>query len=95
MISQQRLLAIVFNRLDKMGENPRQWASGQEAFIVQLVLLVEMSWFIETKGTWNPTELMSAICGVETNTVPNGRITAAWARAAAAMARRFVRPGAA
>ncbi len=90
MIHRQQSLAFIHNHIDSMTAHPNVWSGTQESFIVQLVLLVELSFLGKTK--WVPRELMTALCGPGAgNTVPNGPITREWARSTCEIARRFVR----
>lgn len=89
MISRQQLLAFVHNRIDSMAARSRMWAGTRESFIMQLVLLVEFSYV--QREEWTSHKLMFELCGKDTNAVPNGSITAAWAHATCDIARKHVR----
>lgn len=89
MISRQQLVTFVHNRIDSMASRSRMWAGTQESFIVQLVLLVEFSYV--QREEWTSDKLMSELCGKDTNAVPDGPVTAAWARTACDIARKHVR----
>ncbi len=88
------LLAFVRDRLAAMAERPSAWASSQEAFILQLVLLAEISHvgtperFADRRQAML-TELSGPGTGYE---VPSDPVTRELATLAVQVARRYVIP---
>lgn len=88
------LLAFVWDRLASMAARPATWAGGQEAFVLQLVLLAEISHLgtPERFSDRQPAMLAelsgpAAGCGV-----PNDPVTPEWAAQAVQIARKYVFP---
>lgn len=88
------LLAFVWDRLAAMAARPSTWASGQEAFILQLVLLAETS-HVGTPERFSDrqpamlAELSGPVAGC---VVPNDPVTPEWAAQAVQIARKYVFP---
>lgn len=79
------LLAFVRDRLANMVALPSLWASRQEAFIAQLVLLAEISHL----GTPEPFALKDQTMLAELSG-PDGLVTPEWATQAVQTARKYV-----
>lgn len=90
MNTRPKLLAFVHNRLDGMAQRPRMWAATQEAFILQVTLLVEVSHVGGTK-TFDQQKLLSSLCG-GSSTVPCGPIVEEWAYETIKLARLALCP---
>ncbi len=87
-------LAFVHDHLDSMAKQPLAWASGQEAFILQLALLVEIS-HLGTPERYGDKQqaLLAELSGPDAGcTVPNDPVTPEWARQAVQTARKYVMP---
>lgn len=88
------LKIFIAGRLDEMAARPQMWAGTKEAFVLQLILLAEVSWIgtperfaihqqAMTRTLWGP-ELGCAI--------PVDALTEEWARNCVVIARKFVAP---
>ncbi len=87
-------LSFVRERLDSMTKQPQMWASGKEAFILQLALLVEIS-HLGTPERYRDKRqaLLAELSGSDTSCeVPDDPITPEWARQAVQTARKYVIP---
>jgi hypothetical protein len=87
-------LAFVRDRLLSMAERPSAWAGGQEAFILQLALLVEVS-HIGTPERYGDRQqaLLAELSGPDAGcAVPNDPVTPEWAKQAVMIARKYVMP---
>ena len=88
------LLAFVRNRLAAMAERPRMWAGEQEAFILQLVLLAEVS-HVGTPERFADRQqaMLAELSGPDAGcAVPNDPVTPEWAAQAVQTARKYVLP---
>lgn len=88
------LLWFVRNRLADMAERPLAWAGGQEAFILQLVLLAEIS-HVGTPERFSDRQqaMLAELSGPAAGcAVPDDPITAEWAEWAVKIARKYVIP---
>lgn len=88
------VLAFVQGRLTAMAARPLMWASGQEAFILQLVLLAEIS-HVGTAERFADRQhaMLAELSGPSAGcAVPNDPVTNEWARQAVLIARKYVMP---
>ena len=88
------LLAFVRDRLVSMTERPRMWARKQEAFILQLALLVEIS-HLGTPERYNDKQqaLLEELCGPAANcAVTDDVVDEEWAARAVQTTRKYVMP---
>ncbi len=89
-----QIRSFVSTRLESMASRPRSWAGTREVFIVQLALLVEVSWIGRTKrdDNWQGMlVIMSDLCGAESGcTIPVDSLTTKWARERVGIARKYV-----
>lgn len=86
------LLAFVRSRLTAMAERPGAWAGGQEAFVLQLVLLAEVS-HVGTPERFADRQqaMLAELSGPGAGcVVPNGPVTPEWATQAVQTARKYV-----
>ncbi len=88
------VLAFIRDRLTAMAAHPTTWASGQEAFILQLVLLAEVS-HIGTPERFADRQqaMLAELCKPDTSwAVSNNPITTEWAAQAVQVTRKYVMP---
>ncbi len=89
-----QIRSFVSTRLESMASRPRSWAGTREVFIVQLALLIEVSWIGCTKrdDNWQGMlVIMSDLCGSESGcVVPTDLLTLEWARDRVDIARKYV-----
>jgi hypothetical protein len=88
------LVGFVRSRLASMAERPTTWAGTKEAFILQLVLLAEIS-HLGTPERFHDRQqaMMAELCGPGAGcSVPIDPITPEWAARAVETARKYVMP---
>ena len=87
-------LAFVRDRLSSMAERPSLWAGGQEAFILQLALLVEVSHVGTPERYWDKQQaLLAELSGPDAGcAIPNDPVTPEWAKRTVQIARKYVMP---
>lgn len=88
------MLAFVQGRLTAMAARPLMWAGGQEAFILQLVLLAEIT-HVGTPERFADRQqaMLAELSGPDAGcAVPNDPVTNEWARQAVQTARKYVVP---
>lgn len=88
------MLTFVRDRLAAMAARPIMWASGQEAFILQLVLLAEISHVGTPERFADRQQAMLAELSEPDAgcAVPNDPVTPEWAARAVQTARKYVLP---
>lgn len=88
------VLAFIWDRLTAMAARPAMWADDQEAFILQLVLLAEISHVgISERFSDRQPAMLAELSGPAGGcAVPNGPITLEWAAQAVQIARKYVFP---
>ncbi len=82
------------SRLTEMAARPNMWAGGQEAFILQLVLLAEIS-HVGTPERFADRQqaMLAELSGPDAGcAVPNDPVTLEWAERAVQTARKYVMP---
>lgn len=82
------------DRLDSMSGPPAAWAGSRESFVLQLVLLAEIS-HLGTPERFSDKRqaMMTELCGAAAGCpVPIDPITPEWASQAVIIARRYVMP---
>lgn len=87
-------LLFVHDRLDSMAKRPEVWTCGQEAFILQLALLVEVS-HLGTPERYREKQqaLLAELSGLDLGcTIPNDPVTSEWVKQAVQTARKYVMP---
>lgn len=85
---------FVKDRLDSMSKRPEMWAGSKESFILQLVLLAEIS-HLGTPERFSDRQqaMMAELCGPAAGcSVPIEPITPEWASQTVITARKYVMP---
>ncbi len=91
-----QIRSFVSTRLESMASRPRSWAATREVFIVQLALLIEVSWIGRTESLDNFRSMLaitSDLCGAESEY--DGAVhllTLEWARGRVDIARKYLAP---
>lgn len=85
---------FIRDRLDSMSIRPAMWAGSKESFILQLVLLAEISHLGTPERFSDRQPAMTAeLCGAAAGcSVPIDPITPEWASRAVVIARKYVMP---
>lgn len=90
-MTRQALMVFVRSRLDAMSQCPSVWSTSKESFILQLVLLAEIShlgtpeWFSDRLPA-----MLVELCGG--NKFPVDEVTQEWARRTVDTTRKYVTP---
>jgi hypothetical protein len=94
IVQQGAVREFIGSRLDSMSGRPAMWAGSKESFILQLVLLAEIS-HLGTPERFSDRQqaMMAELCGATAGcSVPINPITPEWASQAVIIARRYVMP---
>lgn len=94
IVHRETVRKFIGSRLDSMSGRPAMWAGSKESFILQLVLLAEIS-HLGTPERFSDRQqaMMAELCGAATGcSVPIDPITPEWASQAVIIARKYVMP---